>query len=84
VKEIFPAMGVFRLWESNNHPPLEEHTVVVEPHEWRYVSSWGDPQTERLVQTSDQHNMANLNCKVKVKEGSGTVPWGYAKLRGEQ
>jgi hypothetical protein len=70
VKEPVPVMGIHRLRESKNHSPTELDTELVQPHHWRYVSSRGRrPQTERVVQTSDQINIADLNCKPKVNVG---------------
>jgi hypothetical protein len=61
-------MGILRLRKSKNGSPTELHTVVVEPLEVCLIIS-GGPQSERLVQTSDQINMTDLNCKAKVNVG---------------
>jgi hypothetical protein len=65
VKELVPVMGIHCLRESKNHSTTALHT-----ERWSHSTGGmshhrGGPQTERVVQSSDQINTADLNCKAK-------------------
>jgi hypothetical protein len=87
VEELFPVMGVFRLRGSKNHSALELHAVGVEPQCWRYVSSnqiMADLNCKaEPKEISRQRVVLGGYPMAAFKKGGGTVPRGYAELKGE-